>query len=522
MKKIITLFIITTLCFSQQFKYKLLEFTKADELTTTGITLGNNLYFVVSYIDLAETGAFPEARKSKLIKTDRDLNVIASIDITPDTLKNFMVNHIFPLTNPITLETSIGFIGTSSTDSIGLTKMGTVNLSLSQVNHFANNLFVVNLTPNNPNPYFWFTKILQVNDTTLLALVKNKTNTFNSYLASLKYNGTSITLMDTLKIDSANKWMSFFTLSNQVGFLKNNSGILEQVKINSYSPLVLSSSVSLSPSSYLPGAVISGPFNETYLRSSNDTVYTYFIITSPNTGISGQNYHHYLHRWKNNNGFILLDDSLLIDISPYQGGGDNIYELLSVSSSYIYTVASHYRSAGIEPFFFSSYEYLHTSFMDTSNAFKIHKIGKDSFVKKWSLLLGDDDYYSVRGILTLSDTSCIVYGWRFPLGDTTRTDGDAFVWKITDLGIVTSLGASPRHSLILYPNPTTDLLKVRSNEAIRPDIGLYTLNGKLLRKKTFPKENEFTLHLSNLPSGTYLLEIQTSSGRKFTEKVVIE
>lgn len=63
----------------------------------------------------------------------------------------------------------------------------------------------------------------------------------------------------------------------------------------------------------------------------------------------------------------------------------------------------------------------------------------------------------------------------------------------------------PTPLLVLYPNPTRDLLNIRTGDATSPyDLMLYDLQGKLLRNETV--EGIYTLDVQALPAGIYLVQ----------------
>lgn len=69
--------------------------------------------------------------------------------------------------------------------------------------------------------------------------------------------------------------------------------------------------------------------------------------------------------------------------------------------------------------------------------------------------------------------------------------------------------------LIIYPNPTSNVLKIQSSEAIQ-HLQIISFEGKILRKYQNPHE----LNLEELPSGIYLLKIQFENGKTALRKVM--
>lgn len=77
----------------------------------------------------------------------------------------------------------------------------------------------------------------------------------------------------------------------------------------------------------------------------------------------------------------------------------------------------------------------------------------------------------------------------------------------------------------VYPNPTTDYINIKytSNEVLNNTISLYNISGvRVLHKKvsTFIGVNDIVLTTSDIPSGVYILVLQSKSNRH-TKKITI-
>jgi len=66
----------------------------------------------------------------------------------------------------------------------------------------------------------------------------------------------------------------------------------------------------------------------------------------------------------------------------------------------------------------------------------------------------------------------------------------------------------------IYPNPTTDLLTIKSKQPIEK-IDLFDLNGKLVATT-----RELTIDFSDLTSGQYVLIIHLTTGQKIEKKII--
>src|SRR5690606_31511463 len=72
----------------------------------------------------------------------------------------------------------------------------------------------------------------------------------------------------------------------------------------------------------------------------------------------------------------------------------------------------------------------------------------------------------------------------------------------------------PRDTFKVYPNPTSDKVFVESVSQWRNDISLalYTLQGKYLTTVVQAIGTGYTIDMSQLPAGFYLLKVSTADG----------
>lgn len=71
--------------------------------------------------------------------------------------------------------------------------------------------------------------------------------------------------------------------------------------------------------------------------------------------------------------------------------------------------------------------------------------------------------------------------------------------------------------VIVYPNPTRDILKISTELDIK-SLSIYNLSMKKVKEITVFNEN--TIYLNSLPAGIYFLDITTIDGQEFIEKVI--
>ena len=99
---------------------------------------------------------------------------------------------------------------------------------------------------------------------------------------------------------------------------------------------------------------------------------------------------------------------------------------------------------------------------------------------------------------------------------------DTFVFMVDDFKVTTTGTASAEkfftENFNMYPNPTTDVLNIASkNESEVKEIAITDLTGKKVKSI----QNTTTINVSDLASGTYLIDITTDKGKgtsKFVKK----
>jgi len=88
-------------------------------------------------------------------------------------------------------------------------------------------------------------------------------------------------------------------------------------------------------------------------------------------------------------------------------------------------------------------------------------------------------------------------------------------FKVTTTGTVSAEEFFEEH-FNLYPNPTTDVLNITSKNGLEPkEITITDLTGRKVKSL----KNTITVNVSDLASGTYLIDIMTSSGKASTKFV---
>jgi len=89
---------------------------------------------------------------------------------------------------------------------------------------------------------------------------------------------------------------------------------------------------------------------------------------------------------------------------------------------------------------------------------------------------------------------------------------------LTDPECIVATNSISKDNIQIYPNPTSNLLNVKSDYKIT-SLKLYTTTGNNMFQSLNIDVNTFEIDLSTYPSGLYLLHVETENGR-WIEKVV--
>lgn len=125
----------------------------------------------------------------------------------------------------------------------------------------------------------------------------------------------------------------------------------------------------------------------------------------------------------------------------------------------------------------------------------------------------------------ISDT--VLYRFSF-ITDSIQTNKDGFMFdwiNMVELLVPIERTASPQIDIHTYPNPATGKIYIHIPQIPNKEnlhLGLYNLEGKLLREKAIPNTNEsYQMDLQDLPRATYILQLRDQEGMILgTEKVI--
>lgn len=136
----------------------------------------------------------------------------------------------------------------------------------------------------------------------------------------------------------------------------------------------------------------------------------------------------------------------------------------------------------------------------------------------WGINVDDNYNILIAGHFsaTQMDLNPLPYAGDQLITGNVNGSSDIFITKLTQPTLSNSI-FDISNTLIFYPNPVKNILKVESEELLY-EIAIYNLTGQ---KMILPQENE-NIDMSELPKGHYLIKATTSVGKVLTSKVMKE
>jgi hypothetical protein len=100
--------------------------------------------------------------------------------------------------------------------------------------------------------------------------------------------------------------------------------------------------------------------------------------------------------------------------------------------------------------------------------------------------------------------------------------GSSFI--VDDVQLYTSTGfdliSRKQLDVMVYPNPSSDLITIRRNTSKMAQVNIYQLNGQLMKQESISSDVS-EIDLSDLCNGTYLLEV-ISDGKNWTQQLIVQ
>jgi PKD repeat protein len=162
-----------------------------------------------------------------------------------------------------------------------------------------------------------------------------------------------------------------------------------------------------------------------------------------------------------------------------------------------------------------------------------------------SLPIANFGYSISNSTITLTDSSMYgtTYKWYFGDGDSSTlsapthiyaTNGNYTVTQIvynpcgTDtfkrtISIITGIIEQQISSIMIYPNPTSNVLNIDLKDQLKDHVSIYLIDmkGDLLYRKQFHQADQIIpIDVHDLPAGTYLLRVATGD-QIFVQRVMI-
>ncbi len=512
MKRVLVFIFLFGIVFGQSVSDSLflVNFTKKNEIIRDGIMLGGEMFFAFNQVDTEYIS--PPYKSSYVLKYDTLSGSITRIKVSPNNARLTEINRLFTLTHPVTQEQVIGFLGVgirvNPNDTSYFAFTGYVKPDFSELRVY-DTFFVEPAS----GPYYTFTRqndVFVINDTTFLFF-------HGSSLVRMVYDNNGFYIADSITN----------ALGSQYFFKFSNSPVLtiQQVVLPQYQSGTLnfrevqwqSSKMSLgAPQSITAFADMYASYGKLAMLNYNDTLF--MVIPESKNNFYKNVFSKFIYNPIS--GLILYDstfsDTLHFPISMI------LKPAVALHFPNAYVFSDNNGADFYNPFLWD-YEYIHYSTNQVPYV-TLDCIDVRSLSSEWRYVIGGNDLYQINGLLSPSENVAYLYGWSFPLGDTLRHDGDAFIWKITWDGLVTPiLGKAPKYAFKIFPNPAKNILKISGKTKETTTFLLRSTDGKEVLTQKFPAgQEDWELDVSQVPRGIYLLEILTEGGARFTEKVVPE
>ncbi len=135
---------------------------------------------------------------------------------------------------------------------------------------------------------------------------------------------------------------------------------------------------------------------------------------------------------------------------------------------------------------------------------------------RWEHFYGGDAYYNLSKIIATSDGGCIMAGTRFDyITHPWVHERDIYILKVNAEGLITSANEQPAsivHDAIVYPNPGSNVLRVRVAVQHPESIfRLYNMSGKLVLQSPMHGKTA-AFNTTFLPPATYVYTITAKTG----------
>ncbi|MCH2215960.1 MAG: T9SS type A sorting domain-containing protein [Flavobacteriales bacterium] len=106
-------------------------------------------------------------------------------------------------------------------------------------------------------------------------------------------------------------------------------------------------------------------------------------------------------------------------------------------------------------------------------------------------------------------------------GNVVASGGEFEISETSEICTILDTQDIQRDNLLIYPNPASDALEIRTRGEHLVEISVFDLSGKKIVQKSLVNASSTRFDTAALPSGVYVFEVTTSSGRKSRNKVVI-
>ena len=142
----------------------------------------------------------------------------------------------------------------------------------------------------------------------------------------------------------------------------------------------------------------------------------------------------------------------------------------------------------------------------------------------WQKCMGGDNFEYGRKVIQMSSGNFLIGGYAESwTGDLNVNHGDYDAWllKLSNPYVVSVAGVLNDNDVMIYPNPANDKVIVTLGRAIRGDLELIDMQGRVLLTQPLNEQvKRYSLNVQSLPAGNYHIRLATG-GKILTKQITV-
>lgn len=157
---------------------------------------------------------------------------------------------------------------------------------------------------------------------------------------------------------------------------------------------------------------------------------------------------------------------------------------------------------------------------------EVHSIDTNG-TRNWKKIILDSNYRYVSQITASSDGGVFLFSLLYDPSLYPYLKSQLSIIKLDSLGNIVNLDYKPfslsRGSIDVFPNPTSDYIEISGipQDEQMLKYTLYNINGQIVKNGVLDQYNK-RIDVSQIPKGTYALQVTNSLKKKFVTSIVVE